>query len=111
MACYFIIFVIDESFASATPSEMESIDAFNDRLRAEGHWVFAGGFAAPSQSRLIDNRSDAGLASNQSLFSDTEHYSGFWLISASDLEQAQKLALEGSKSCNRRVELRPLLQQ
>ncbi|NBQ96579.1 MAG: hypothetical protein EBU15_14885 [Betaproteobacteria bacterium] len=93
MACYFIIFVIDESFASATPSEMESIDAFNDRLRAEGHWVFAGGLAAPSQSRLIDNRSDAGLAS------------------ASDLEQAQKLALEGSKSCNRRVELRPLLQQ
>ena len=109
MACHFIIFVIDGSFASATSSEMESIDAFNDRLRAEGHWVFAGGLAAPSQSMLIDNRIDAGLASQQSLFSGNEHYSGFWLIRASDFEQAQKLALEGSKSCNRRVELRPLL--
>jgi hypothetical protein len=109
MACYFIIFVIDGSFASAKSSEMESIDAFNDRLRAAGHWVFAGGLAAPSQSMLIDNRSNAGLSSNQSLFSDNEHYSGFWLISARDLEQAQELALEGSKSCHRRVELRPLL--
>ena len=109
MASHFIIFVIDGSFASATPSEMESIDAFNDRLRTEGHWVFAGGLAAPSQSRLIDNRSDAGLASKQSLFSGNEHYSGFWLISARDLEQAQELAFEGSKSCHRRVELRPLL--
>jgi len=58
---------------------------------------------------VVDNRGDAGLALKKSLFSDTEHYSGFWLISASDLEQAQKLALEGSKSCNRRVELRALL--
>jgi len=109
MAKQFIIFVVDGSSASATSSEMESIDAFNDRLRTEGHWVFAGGLAAPSQSRLIDNRGNAGLASNQSLFSGKEHYSGFWLISARDLEQAQKLAFEGSKSCNRRVELRPLL--
>ena len=43
---------------------------------------------------VVDNRGDAGLALKKSLFSDTEHYSGFWLISASDLEQAQKLALE-----------------
>ncbi|NBP36638.1 MAG: hypothetical protein EBS54_08765 [Betaproteobacteria bacterium] len=109
MAKHFIIFVIDGSSASARPSEMESIDAFNDRLRTEGHWVFAGGLAAPSHSSLIDNRNNAGLSSNQSLFSDNEHYSGFWLISARDLEQAQELAFEGSKSCHRRVELRPLL--
>jgi hypothetical protein len=109
MASHFIIFVIDRSEASATSSEMKSIDTFNDRLRAEGHWVFAGGLAAPSQSSLIDNRNDAGLASDQSLFAGNEHYSGFWLIRANDPKQAQKLALEGSKSCNRRVELRALL--
>jgi hypothetical protein len=38
-----------------------------------------------------------------------QYYSGFWLIRASNSEQAEQLALEGSKACNRRVELRPLL--
>jgi predicted RNA polymerase sigma factor len=33
----------------ATPDEEAAIDVFNDRLVAEGHWVFAGGLAAPSQ--------------------------------------------------------------
>jgi hypothetical protein len=36
-----------------------------------------------------------------------EHYSGYWLIEAEDLETAKRLASEGSKACNRKVELRP----
>jgi hypothetical protein len=35
--------------------------------------------------------------------------SGFWIIQADSLEQAQALAAEGSKACNRKVELRPFL--
>ncbi len=30
--------------------------AYNDWLQAEGHWVFAGGLAAPSTATVIDNR-------------------------------------------------------
>jgi hypothetical protein len=40
--------VIDDKTGSATPAEMAAIDAFNDRLEAEGHWVFAGGLNSPS---------------------------------------------------------------
>ena len=109
MAAHFIIFVIDGAFASATSSEISAIDAFNDTLRAAGHWVFAGGLAAPSESKLIDNRKKSALVRSQSLFAGSEHYSGFWLVCASDVEQAQQLALEESKACNRKVELRPLL--
>ena len=93
----------------ANEAEMLSIDVFNERLRAEGHWLFAGGLATPKQSKLFDHRDGMGLVSHESLFSMSEHYSGFWLIRASNREQAEQLALEGSKACNRRVELRPLL--
>ncbi len=34
---------------------------------------------------------------------------GFWIIEASDLDVALSLMGEGSKACNRRLEVRPLL--
>ena len=105
----FIIFVIDHTAASATSSEMATIDAFNDRLREEGHWLFAGGLAAPSQSMLIDNRDHAGVVSNRSLFAGHEHYSGFWIVDADSVSQAEAFARDGSATCNRKVELRPFL--
>ena len=44
---HYLISVIDDTTGSATPDEMAAIDAFNARLTADGHWVFAGGLAAP----------------------------------------------------------------
>ena len=105
----FIIFVIDELSGSGTPAEMIAIDAFNDSLKAKGHWIFAGGLAAPVHASVIDNRNDSNLATGNSLFDTKENYSGFWLIQANDYETAKRLALEGSKACHRKVELRPLL--
>ena len=32
----------------ATPDEEAAIDVFNERLQAEGHWVFAGGLGMPA---------------------------------------------------------------
>ncbi len=105
----FIIFVIDDLSESGTPAEMIAIDAFNDSLRAKGHWVFAGGLAAPVHANVINNRNGIKLATGKPLFDTKEHYSGFWLIQASDHEAAERLAYEGSKACHRKVELRPLI--
>ena len=44
--------MIDDHADSATPDEMAAVDAFNDRLEAEGHWVFAGGLGAPSSATV-----------------------------------------------------------
>jgi hypothetical protein len=38
-----------------------------------------------------------------------EHIVGFWIVEAPDLDVALALAAEGSKACNRRLELRPFL--
>ncbi len=45
---YLVSVIADDTVGPATPDEMAAIDVFNDRLQAEGHWVFAGGLAAPS---------------------------------------------------------------
>jgi hypothetical protein len=105
----FIIFVIDDRAGSGTQSEMVAIDVFNEKLQANGHWIFAGGLAAPSHGNVIDNRNDSGIETGKPLFATSENFSGFWLISADDLDSAKALAFEGSKACNRKVELRPLL--
>jgi hypothetical protein len=59
----FIIFVIDDlaGTATATSEEMSAIDGFNEKLRINGHWIFAGGLSAPSRGNVIDNRNSAGI--------------------------------------------------
>jgi len=106
----FIIFVIDDKTERAPGNEMAAIDAFNEKLEAGGHWITAGGINHGEAATVIDNRADAGIVSPGSLYNDAEHYSGFWLINAPDQETALALASEGSKACNRKVELRPYLQ-
>ncbi|MCX6452132.1 MAG: YciI family protein [Actinobacteria bacterium] len=109
MAKRFMIFVIDDLSGSGTPEEMATINAFNDELRAHGQWIFAGGLSSPESGNVIDNRSDANISTGKPFIEALENYSGFWLIEAADSETAQKLAFAGSKACNRKVELRPLL--
>lgn len=105
----FIIFVIDGPNNPANPNEIETIDAFNDKLREGGHWITAAGVAGPLEAFVFDNREGKGEIREGSLFESTEYYSGFWLVEASDANHARELALAGSLACNRRVELRPYL--
>ena len=106
----YFISVIDDTSNSATGNEMDAIDAFNDRLRADGHWVFAGGLASPSAATVIDNRGDGEPMFTDGPFLESKEYvAGFWIIEAADLDVALKLATEGSKACNRKVEVRPFL--
>ena len=105
----FLISVIDDQSNSGSEEEMKAIDGFNDKLQANGHWIFACGLSDPKSATLIDNRNGANLIHEGSLFASTEHYSGLWLIEAVDRETAEALAKEGSQACNRKVELRSLL--
>jgi hypothetical protein len=88
---------------------MAEIDIFNDKLQKNGHWIFACGVDSPSTASLIDNRAGAGSVVKGSFVDNDEFQSGFWIINAADHDEAIALALEGSKACNRKVEVRPLL--
>ena len=108
MALY-LFSVLDDTTGSATAEEMAAIDAFNDRLQAEGHWVFAGGLASPSTATVVDGRNGDAVFTDGPFLESKEYIGGFWIIEAPDLDVALKLAAEGSKHCNRKVELRPFL--
>ncbi len=106
---HYLVSVIDDNAGLATPTEMAAIDAFNDRLETEGHWVFAGGLAAPNTATVIDNRGGEPVFTDGPFVESKEYLAGFWIIEAPDLDVALRLAAEGSKACNRKVEVRPLL--
>ena len=89
----FLIAVIDTDVNTGTPEESVTIDAFNDKLEANGHWIMGAGL----------ERANVIVTANG------EYMSGFWIIEAESREQAEALAAEGSVACNRKVELRAFL--
>lgn len=94
---------------SATPAEAAAIDAFNEALQRDGHWVFAGGLAAPGAATVVDNRGGRAMLTDGPFLESKEHLGGVWVIEAPDLDVALRLAAEGSRACNRKVEVRPFL--
>jgi hypothetical protein len=113
----YLISVIDNAADLAIQAEMaaagnpepdsRALDAFNDRLVAEGYWVFSGGLAALGTATVIDNRGGEALFTDGPFVESKEYLGGLWIIEAADLDVALKLAAEGSKACNRKVEVRP----
>jgi hypothetical protein len=108
---YLLSVIHDQAPGRAVPSEMAAIDVFNERLRTGGYWVFAGGLGAPVAATVIDNRGDGEVLLTDGPFVESKEYlAGFWIIEAPDLDVALALATDGSKACNRKVEVRPFLE-
>ena len=105
----YLISVLHDSTDFADDEEMAAIDVFNDRLQADGHWVFAGGLGAPATATVVDGRGGQPVLTDGPYLESKEFVVGFWIIEAADLDVALRLAGQGSKACNRRVELRPVL--
>ena len=103
----YLVSVIHDDAGLATPEEDAAIDVFNERLQAGGHWVFAGGLAAPDTATVIDNRGEEAIVTDGPFLESKEYLAGFWIIEAPDLDVALALATEGSRACNRRIEVRP----
>ena len=105
----YLLSVIHDKLELAPSDEMATIDEFNDRLQADGHWVFAGGLGFPNTATVIDNRGESPVVTDGPFVESKEFLAGFWIINAPDLDVALKLAAEGSKACNRKIEVRPFL--
>jgi hypothetical protein len=102
---HYLVSVINAD--AATPDQMAAIDAFNDRLRAQGHWVFAGGLATPDAATVVDNTGEQPILTDGPYLESKEYMVGLWIIEAPDLDVAVKLATEGSRACGARLEVRP----
>lgn len=107
----YLLSVLADTTDLATAEEMAAIDAFNEQLQADGHWVFAGGLGSPSTATVVDGRDGEAIFTDGPYLESKEHIAGFWIIEAPHLDVALRLAALGSKNCNRRIELRPFLSE
>lgn len=82
-------------------------DVFNQRLKDEGHWVFAGGLRSASTATVVDGTGEKPVLTDGPYLEAKEYIGGFWVIEADDLDTALKLAADGSKACGGKVEVRP----
>ena len=81
--------------------------AFNDKLHADGHWVFAGGLQQATTATVVDGTGETPVITDGPYLESKEYIGGFWIIDAPDLDVALKLAADGSKACRGKVEVRP----
>ncbi len=106
----FVLSVIDAvERLPHSDAERKAIDDFNEKLEGAGQRLIAVGIDAPSKSAVFDFRNGSEEITEGPLIESNEIIAGFWVIEVESLEIARALAVEGSKSCNRKVELRPLL--
>ncbi|KRC90166.1 MULTISPECIES: YciI family protein [Intrasporangiaceae] len=105
----YLVSVIDDGTGPETATEEAAVDAFNDRLRSEGYWVFAGGLGSPDPATVVDNRGSEAVFTDGPFVESKEYLAGFWILEAPDLDVVLRLAAEGSRACNRKIEVRPFL--
>ena len=85
----------------------EAVNVFNEKLQAEGAWVFAGGLQPIESTTTVDNTGSETVITDGPFVESKEWIGGFWVIEAPDLDAALRWAAEGSKACAGRVEVRP----
>ena len=106
----YLISVIDSKTRSPhSPEEIAAIDAVNQEMIDRGCRIFAGGLDAPTKAEVFDYRTGKSAVTSGPFVDSSEFFSGFWIIDVASEEIAREFAEKGSKACNRRVELRPLL--
>ena len=102
---------VSDGDESSRAAEAAAIDRFNERLRVEGHWVFAGGLGSPIAATVVDNRGESPIISDGPFLESKEFLAGFWIMEAADLDVALRLARDASRACNRKIEVRPFARE
>ena len=106
----YLISVIDDGTGLATTDRgwpPSTCSTTGSRPRATG--------SSPAASARPTRPPSSTTGGGEAVFTDgpfvesKEYLAGFWIIEAPDLDVALELAAEGSKACNRKVEVRPFL--
>ena len=109
MAKYLILIYGDEQrWDAETEPELRAKDEGHRAFNAVAGSRVLGGHELEASSTATTLRG-AGLVTDGPFLESKEYLAGFWVIDAPDLDVALALAAQGSRSCNRRVEVRPFL--
>ena len=85
----------------------KDVGVFNEKLKAQGSWVFAGGLHPVTTATVVRVQDGEVLTTDGPFAESKEQLGGFWIITAPDLDAALALAAEGTVACGAPVEVRP----
>lgn len=84
------------------------IDALNAEMQAAGVRVFAGGLQPESTARSLRLQPAGKVLITDGPYAETkEHIGGFWILEATDLDQALEWGRKAAVACRASVEVRP----
>ncbi len=84
------------------------IDALNDEMKAAGVRVFVGGLRPASSAKSLRAQPDGKVLITDGPYLETkEHVGGFWVLEATDLDEALAWGRKAAVACRAPVEVRP----
>jgi hypothetical protein len=111
MTQYLLAVYGGEDTSDMTEEEVQKayadVEVFNQKLQANGAWVFAGGLHEPSTATVVEAKKGEYIVTDGPFAETKEQIGGFWVIEAADLDVALELAKEASAACANPVEVRP----
>jgi len=87
---------------------MQDVNAWNERLKAAGSWVFTAGLNPPSTATVVRAKSGALSMTDGPFVEGKEHIGGFTIIKASDLDAALEWARGLAEATSLPIEVRPM---
>lgn len=91
----------------ARAKAFDDVDALNQKLQADGAWVFAGGLHPASTATVVREQGGELLTTDGPFIEGKEHIGGFWIIKAPGLDAALRWAEQATVACQGPVEVRP----
>lgn len=91
---------------AALEAVMAAVDEFNNGLKADGAWVFAGGLHPPATATTVDAGGAAPSMTEGPFAESTEYLGGFWVIEVADRATALDWATRCSRALQSRIEVR-----
>jgi hypothetical protein len=84
----------------------EAVDAFNQKARDAGIWLFAGGLQPGDLATVVDATGAEAVVTDGPYLETKEWMGGFWVFELPDADAAREWAVEASRACGGKVEVR-----
>jgi hypothetical protein len=87
------------------------VTAVNDKARADGIFIFAGGLHEPETGTVIDARSGTPQVTDGPYLETKEYLGGFWVIEVADLDAALEFSRRAAVACRQPLEVRAFMEE
>ena len=91
-----------------TEAMSRDIDALNEEMVAAGVRIFVGGLSPASRARSLRAQPNGKVLVTDGPYTETKEYiGGFWVLEATDLNEALAWGRKAAVACRAPVEVRP----